>query len=131
MRVLLILLLTLSFGYFLTGGFLMIAAPDGNLIHLPLTILDNTAFRDFKAPGYIMLFFFGPMLALTIRSFLMKKKRRYEWSIASGIFILLWTLLQFMYSGTTIWIDLFLFAVSLFIVLISLQIRIGSWVWML
>lgn len=131
MRYLLLFLITASFIYFLFAGFLLISVPDGSLIHMPLSILDNTVFHDFKFPGLIMVFVIGSLLAITLRNFLMRKKKRFEWSIFSGIVILIWTTLQFMYTGTAIWIDMLLFTVSLFIILISLQIRIGSWVWML
>jgi len=43
----------------LFGGSLLIAAPDGSLLGLPLSLLARTPFRDFLLPGIILFTVLG------------------------------------------------------------------------
>ena len=43
----------------LGGGAVLVAAPDGSIMHLPVSILDGSPFPDFLVPGLILGGLFG------------------------------------------------------------------------
>ncbi len=57
-KVTILLLAFLGIGA-LGGGAALVAAPDGSIMHMPVSILDGSPFPDFLAPGLILGGLFG------------------------------------------------------------------------
>ncbi len=120
---LLFIMVLLGFVYFVGTGLLMLFAPDGSLIKLPLSVLGKSSFQDFKIPGLVMILGVGTILLIALFQFLIHHARRYQWSAFAAIAMLIWTFFQFSYADTSVWIDLFQMTHAMFILLIALQIR--------
>jgi len=90
------------------GGLVFLIAPDGHLMHMPLTMLKNTPFSNFLIPGAILFTFLGiyPMAVAyslwhqpswiwpnTINPF---KQYHWSWSssLAAGIILIIWITVQ-------------------------------------
>jgi hypothetical protein len=97
------LLLFLAFGALL-GGSAFILAPDGHLIQMPLSHLNNSPFSSFLLPG-ILLFIFLGLYPLVIAYGLWKqpswrwpnslnpfKQTHWSWagSLAASVIVLIW-----------------------------------------
>ena len=84
-----VLLIFLGIGAVYGGGTLVID-PSGELLGLPLYVLDDTLFVDFMIPGIILLLFIG-LLSLVIAFITLKKSSNYRWLIIfQGLVLLIW-----------------------------------------
>ena len=84
-----VLLIFLGIGAVYGGGTLVID-PSGELLGLPLYVLNDTPFMDFMIPGLILLLFVG-LLSFVIMFMTIKKYSKYEWMIISqGIVLGIW-----------------------------------------
>lgn len=92
----------------LLGGGSFILAPDGRLIHMPLSVLKSSPFTDFRIPG-ILLFTFVGVYPIAVAYGLWKqptwrwpnglnpfKRMHWSWagSLAAGAIILIWIIVQ-------------------------------------
>ena len=80
------------------------AAPDGSIIHMPLSIIASSPFTSFFLPGLILFTFVGLFPVAVAYSLLMKpswnwpnalnpfKKLHWSWaaSLASGVIVIIW-----------------------------------------
>jgi hypothetical protein len=105
--VLVILQFFLGFGAALGGG-LLILAPDGHLMQMPLDMIRNTPFSTFLIPG-ILLFTFVGIYPLVVAYCLFKrpswslpdlvnpfKKMYFAWaaSLLAGVVVIIWICVQ-------------------------------------
>ena len=88
------------------GSFLI--APDGHLIQMPLSNLDNSPFTNFLIPGLLLLIFVGIFPLLVAYSLwrlpgwrwpeAINPFRRFHWSwagsLAAGLIVIIWILVQ-------------------------------------
>ena len=88
----------------LLGGLFFILAPDGSLLHMPLSVIKGSPFVDFLIPGWILFTLVGvyPMAV----TYSLWKKPSWKWpdvinpfklmhwswaaSLASGVIVILW-----------------------------------------
>jgi len=123
MQKLLLSFITLSIIYFILIGALLIASPNGNLLGIPLSILNKSMFKDFSIPGWLMVLGVSLPLIVSFRQLITHQKNRYNWAVFSGLIMLLFTVLQFNYTDSSIWLDIILMAASTFILLSALNLK--------
>jgi hypothetical protein len=71
------------------GGYLFTAAPDGSLMHMPLSFLDHSPFTSFLIPGIILFIFNGLFSLVTCVSLLLKTKRYPLMIVMQGVILLI------------------------------------------
>ena len=76
------------------GGYLFMAAPDGSLMHMPLSFLDHSPFTSFLIPGIILIVFNGLFSLVTCVSLLLKTKHYPLLIVMQGIILLIWITVQ-------------------------------------
>jgi hypothetical protein len=97
------------------GGLALLAAPDGSIVRMPLSILEHTPFRDFLVPGLLLTFVvgFGNMIAGALVA------RRYRFADAaafmSGGALTIWILVQMIMLRSAVWLQLGYLALGLVI----------------
>jgi hypothetical protein len=113
-RALILLQLLLGVGA-LFGGGVLILAPDGHLIGMPMNLLANSPFTNFLVPGLLLFFFVGvfpSVVAYSLRQRpgwrwpnLLNPFKRMHWSwaasLAAGVAVVVWIVveIQFMPVG--------------------------------
>jgi hypothetical protein len=104
---LIVLQFLLGFGAFVSGG-LLVASPDGSLIHMPVGMLQYSPFSNFLIPGIILSSLLG-IYPLAVSYSLWRKPtwcwpdginpfRHMHWSwaasLASGFIVLTWIVVE-------------------------------------
>ena len=78
----------------LYGGLNLIAHPDGSSLQMPLYYLDHPPFRDFLAPGIILLITNG-LFSLFVLAVLFFDGEKYPWLVvAQGTILTGWIVIQ-------------------------------------
>jgi hypothetical protein len=104
----LLALLTFQAGGALFGGALLVIAPSGALLKMPLSSLDGTPFSDYRFPGLVLFFVLGVFPLFTAYALLRRPQIRWPewlniyrnqywgWSFAvyTGILLVGWILIQ-------------------------------------
>ena len=104
---LIVLLLLLGLGAAISATALIVA-PDGHLIHLPLSLLDNAPFSDFLIPAILLFVFIGVYPLVVAYSIWRQPRwrwldvinpfRSFHWSwaasLAAGVALLVWITVQ-------------------------------------
>jgi hypothetical protein len=103
----------LGFGAIVSGGFLMLA-PDGSMLQMPLSVMQNSPFSNFFVPGLILFVLLG-VFPMGIAYGLLKlppwrwpdavnpfKYVHWSWtgSLAAGVMVVIWL------SVELIWVDM-------------------------
>jgi len=110
--VLIVLHILLGIGAVGGGGMLMFA-PDGSLLGLPVNMLEGTPFRSYLIPGFILLTILGIFPLLVAYSLITTPKwrwpnainpfKRIHWawsgSLAVGVALLVWIITQMTMLG--------------------------------
>ena len=122
MKKLLVSTILISAIYFSTVGILLMADPQGGILHVSLSLLKINWFDNYFVPGMIMFLVSIPFL-ISFYYLLMRKRNQYNWTLASGLLMLLFSGFQYNISDTSIWLDIFLISCSVFILLTSLQLK--------
>ncbi len=110
----------------LISGLIMITNPDGAVLNLSVSLLDGTAFKNFKIPGILLTALVGGTNLLAVFFLLLRNRNRYNWSMAGGIIIIGWIIAQMVLLGTVYWIHFLYLGIGVLIVLISYQLK-GKW----
>lgn len=76
------------------GGYLFMAAPDGSLMHMPLSFLDHSPFTSFLIPGIILIVFNGLFSLVTCVSLILNTKHYALMIVMQGIILLIWITVQ-------------------------------------
>lgn len=102
---LMILLGLLGLGALIGGGALILS-PDGELMQLPIEMLDHSFFPDFLIPGVILFVVFGLVPLLLLRPLIKQPYSRF----LSGLNMLpdmhwSWTFVIYISLGLIIWIQ--------------------------
>ena len=126
MHKLLISFITISIVYFLLIGSILIVSPNGFMLGMTPSLLKKSPFTDYLFPGSIMVVGIGFPLLISFYQIITHRKNRYNWSVFSGLLMLLFAGLQFNYTDSSIWLDISLIAVAVFIMLSALQLKGGA-----
>jgi len=108
------------------SGLLMISNPDGGLLNLPLSLLGNTPFKDYRIPGILLTTFVGGVNLVAVFFHLQKNPGRYNWAMAGGFMISLWILVQLLLIQAAHWLHFIYLGIGLLIILIAYQLK-GKW----
>lgn len=131
-RILIFLNAFLGFSALIPGAAFIIA-PDGHLIQMPLSNLENSPFPDFLIPGILLFVFIGIYPSFVALSLwkrpawhmpdILNPFRQLHWSwtasLAAGAILLIWIIseVQFMEIG---FLHIFYFAWGVLILMVSL-----------
>lgn len=105
-NLLIFLLGFLSLGAFY-GGIVLIISPDGSIFDMPLELLANSPFKNYRIPGIILLVTFGIFPAYTIYGLIRKPDNKifnhlnllYDYHFA-------WTFAVYIGIAQIIWINI-------------------------
>lgn len=115
----------------LYGGATLVLDPSGNLLGLPLSVLDNTAFTNFLVPGLILLVVLGLFpLVVTVALWLRPKwnaaawlERRFgeHWAWVGagvvGVGLAIWLLVELWLVGYSFFLLIYSLVAALILVL--------------
>lgn len=105
------------------ASLLMMSVPDGSLLSMSTDLLKKSVFKDFVLPGLLLLVFVGVINLLALFYTLSNHKQRYNFSIAGGVMIIVWILLQYAIIQQALVLDIVYVIVGLAVILISLQLK--------
>ncbi len=90
------------------GGALLVAAPDGHLLQMPLSMLQHSPFPNFFIPGSILCIFLG--IYPLMEAYSLWKRPAWRWpdvinpfktthwswagSLAAGVILLIWIIVE-------------------------------------
>src|ERR1700730_939000 len=106
-RTLILLQLLLGVGAVFGGG-VLILAPDGHLIGMPMNLLANSPFTNFLAPGLLLFFFVGIFPSVVAYSLWQRpgwrwpnlfnpfKRMHWSWaaSLAARVAVIVWVVVE-------------------------------------
>lgn len=104
-------------------GIMMMAVPDGNMIHSNVSILKTTSFHDFKLPGLILFLSVGISNLIAFFYLFVNHKSKFNWSIMGGVLLIIWIVAQFILIETSRWVDVIVITIGALIVFISMQLK--------
>jgi len=136
---LIILLAFLGLGA-IGGGLTLIISPSGELMGMPVSILDNSPFSSFRIPGIVLLVVLGIVPVLLIFSLLKKpnwkftesfnffRDMHWAWSytIYTAFAIIIWIQLQMMFIHDVDWLHTFYMFYAIAIIFVSLLPKVRN-----
>ena len=108
------------------SGLLMISKPDGEIMNLPLSLLEETPFKDFLIPGILLTAIVGCVNLLAVIYNIKRHVNRYNWAMAGGIMITGWIITQMILIHAAHWLHFIYLGIGLLIMLIAYQLK-GKW----
>ena len=100
----------------------MISDPKGQAFNLPTRLLENSPFNDFIIPG-ILLTIIGAINLFAVFFNMQRQFNRYNWSMAGGVLVSGWIVLQMILVQDFYWLHFVLLLAGILIMLISLQLK--------
>lgn len=110
----------------IVGGLMMMAGPKGSSLLLGVDLLQGTPFRDFFYPGLILAFLIGGVNLAAVVMSMLQHRQRYNWSLAGGLLLCGWIIVQMLMLNTVHWLQLSYLFIGILIVLLSYQLK-GKW----
>ena len=126
MRLLLFIFITFVALTAVISGSLMIANPGGEMLELPKSILEDTPFDSFLYPGLILAVVVGGINFLAVIANMLHWPSRYNWSLAGGLILSGWIIIQMLLIATVHWLHILYLVTGIFIILLSYQLK-GKW----
>lgn len=119
----------------LGGGFTLIISPRGELLGLPLSMLEQSPFSNFMIPGLILFLFFGliPFLLIIALLKILESKlaerfnifidMHWAWSytIYIGFGLIIWIQLQILFIQDISWAHTFYTLLGIAIIVVALM----------
>jgi len=121
------------------GGGALIVSPSGQLLRMPLSMLEKSPFSSFLIPGIILFLVFGIAPCILIFSLLRKTGNKFaerlnffrdmhwswSYSIYVGFSLIIWIQLQMVFLGGVHWLHTFymFYAVAIIFVALLPQVR--------
>jgi hypothetical protein len=120
-----LLLLITVFIAFTAGicGLMMVNTPNGSSMQLSLAVLTHTPFKDFTIPGYILFLIVGGSNALAALALITRQKKAFSFSMAAGLFISGWIVVQVILTGVLFWLQFVYLAAGISILLLSFHLK--------
>ena len=110
----------------LYAGIIMVSHPLGMGESFPIILLQDTPFNTFTLPGILLVLFVGGVNIAALFSYMNRSKKRYNWSMAAGSILAIWTVLKIIIVQLIHWTDFLYLAIALLIVLLAYQLK-GKW----
>ncbi len=121
-------------------GALLIIAPDGHLMQMPVTMLSHTPFATFRLPGILLFTFVGIYPLLVVYSLFARpawswpelinpfKTMHWAWaaSLAAGVIVIIWICVQMIMLGTVQFLHVLYLVWGAAILLLTLYPTIGQ-----
>lgn len=107
----------------LFGGVALASSPSGAILHMPLSLLAGTPFRDFLIPGLILAIAVGGTSLLGGYVAARRHPDTFLWAILSGITLTLWIAIEVALIGVLHWLQPFYFLLGVLIAAIGLLRR--------
>ncbi len=104
-------------------GIALASVPDGTLLHLPVSLLAGTQFKDFQVPGLVLMLLVGGVNIMAVFYNIQRATQRYNWPLLGGMVAFGWALFHLLYVPYFIWLSVLYLVVSIMIVLIALQLK--------
>jgi hypothetical protein len=108
------------------SGVLMIGKPDGSLLQLPLSMLQETPFPNFLVPGILLTTLVGGVNLVAVYFNIQRLPARYSWAMAGGCMICGWIIVQVLLINSIHWLHAIYFCIGLMIVLTAYELK-GKW----
>jgi len=97
----------------MVGAVPLILYPQGDLMHMPLSMLQHSPFHSFLIPGIILLLANG-ILSFIVLSQTMRRRNGYGWWVAlQGCVLSGWIVIQVIMLRATSWLHYLYLAVGL------------------
>ncbi|MDP4283690.1 MAG: hypothetical protein Q8891_04665 [Bacteroidota bacterium] len=110
-----------------SSGIILISNPDGRILDLPLSLLDDTPFKNFLIPGILLTLLVGGINILAVFYYLKQHPTRYNWAIAGGIMTTGWIIGQMILIHAVHWLHVLYLGIGILIILLAYQLK-GKWV---
>jgi len=137
-NILLILLAFLGLGA-VGGGGALIVSPSGDLLKMPLSLIEKSPFRSYLIPGIILFSVLGLAPSLLVFALIKKPKwifaeqinffkdMHWSWtfSIYAGFALIIWLQLEMQFLQSVYWVHTFYMFLAIAIIFVALlpQIR--------
>ncbi|HEX5027138.1 MAG TPA: hypothetical protein VFV68_17785 [Agriterribacter sp.] len=108
------------------SGLLMIGDTDGGILNLPLSLLEGTPFKNYLFPGILLAGIVGGVNIIAVFSNISRSSTRYNWSVAGGIMITAWIIVQMILIQSLHWLHFIYLGSGMLIILIAYQLK-GKW----
>ena len=110
----------------LISGLLLISNPDGEILHLPLSLLQGTPFKNYLVPAIILTLIVGGINLAAVILNLRGNPGRFNWAMAGGFVVCGWIIIQMMLIHAAHWLHFIYLGIGLLIILIAYQLK-GKW----
>lgn len=108
------------------SGLLLISNPDGEIMNLPIYLLDGTPFKDFLIPGILLTAVVGFINLLAVVYNMQRHPNRYNWAMAGGFMISGWIIMQMILIQVAHWLHFLYLGIGIFTILLAYQLK-GKW----
>lgn len=126
MKLLLFILVTFIAVTSTLSGSLMITDPSGNMLNLPLNLLEGTPFKNFLVPGILLFGVVGTINLIAVFYHLQRHPARYNWAMAGGAVITGWIIIQMILISTVHWLHFLYLGIGIMVFFIAYQLK-GKW----
>lgn len=104
-------------------GILLVIAPDGRFLQMPLEMLENSPFKNFLVPGLILLLVNGVgNIISALLCFRMHKLSGFT-GIIFGVGLIIWLFVQVSMIGGGHWLQYLYFTLGIVVLLLGIAIR--------
>jgi hypothetical protein len=99
------------------GAWPLLKDPSGELLKMPLSLLQHTPFHSYLIPGIVLLVCNG-LLSFLVLLFTMRRIKNYgSWIVIQGIVLAIWLLTEIAWIRLIFWAQGVYFAVAAFLIL--------------
>ncbi|HEX6915524.1 MAG TPA: hypothetical protein VF145_09805 [Chitinophagaceae bacterium] len=124
MRTLLLILIGFVAISAVVTGLLMISYPDGLLLGIPRSMIENSPFPDLLIPGIILTGFIGGLNFMALYHFMDRRRTSvYNWTTVAGVATCGWVAVQFIMIHSVLWFQSIYLVAGIATVLLSLELK--------
>jgi hypothetical protein len=107
----------------IAGSIPMILDPSGSLLHMPLSLLAHSPFRNFLIPGIILLVTNGLVVIVVMAAAVRRVAGYGNLVAAQGVVIVGWISVEVIFLRTVVWAHYVYWAVGLILIVFGLVLR--------
>jgi hypothetical protein len=107
------------------SGLLLIGNPNGEILNMPITLLNGTPFKNLLIPA-ILLIVIGAVNLLAAFYNIQRHSGRYNWAMGGGFMICGWIIMQMILIPAVHWQHYFYMVTGILIILTAYQLK-GKW----
>jgi hypothetical protein len=127
MKTVLVMLISFVAITTIVSGLMLVNNPGGEVLNLPLSLLQQTPFTDFLIPGILLALVVGGINLVALIANIQQKPNRYSWAIAGGVVLIGWIVCQVILIQTVNWLHFVYLGIGCLMVLTAFQLK-GKWV---